>query len=182
MPLFKNLATGDTQFGAQRETTLKADEPQSLEFPMPDGERQQVLLHVDFTEPARELLITAEGTATDADDEDDHIHIVRQTANQTDLRLTELPGPRVLLFVDSFYPGWSATVDGKEVPILPANDVFKAIVVPAGTSEVHFAFSSTRVTLGLALSGIAVVFAAAVFLSAACLHRRRAPIDPAFPS
>ncbi len=166
VPIFKNHATEETQFGIQREIKLKTDEPQTLEFPMPDSKEAQVLLRVDFTEPAHELLITAAGVATDGDDEDSHIHIVRQTANQTDLHLADLPEARVLLFVDSYYPGWKAAVNGKEVPILPANNAFKAIVVPAGTSEVRFSFSSTRVTMGLVPAGIAVSLSILAVLAA----------------
>ncbi|MCX5757920.1 MAG: hypothetical protein NTU83_05345, partial [Candidatus Hydrogenedentes bacterium] len=45
--------------------------------------------------------------------------------------------------------------DGTETPIYTANDVFKAVVVPAGTHEVRFVFSSRRVTLGAMISLIA---------------------------
>jgi uncharacterized membrane protein YfhO len=82
-----------------------------------------------------------------------------------------------LLFVDSFYPGWKAAVDGKEVPILRANDAFKAIVVPAGSSEVRFTFSSARITVGLVLAGMAVIL---VILATAAqiLERRRGAVPP----
>ena len=177
VPVFKSVATGDMEFGYQRKTVLKANEPQTLEFPMPDSEKGQVFLRVDFTDPATEVLVTAANVITDGDDEKDQIQIVRQTANQTDVRLAGLPGPRVLLFVDSYYPGWRATVNGKEVPIFPANNAFKAIVVPAGSSDVRFAFSSTRVTAGFALAGVAVVLVALIVL-AAFLQGRRANVHP----
>jgi hypothetical protein len=178
VPVFKKVATGDMQFGAQHETTLKADEPQTIEFPMPDSDRMQVFLRVDFTESASDVLVTGANVATDADDEDSHIHILRQTANQVELRLTDLPAPRVLLFVDSYYPGWKATVDGREVPILPGNNAFKAVVVPAGSSEVRFAFSSTRVTLGLVLAGIAMLLVVLAVLAGFLDRRRTAGVQP----
>jgi hypothetical protein len=156
-PVFKIPATEDPQFGVWRAADLKAGKPQTMEFPMPDAEKLQILLHVTFADPVGEVTVTAAAMATDADDEGDHIQIIRQTANQATLRLTDLPGPRVLLFVDSFYNGWEATVDGKATPILLANDAFKAIVIPAGSCEVRFAFSSNRVTLGLLLSTVAVL-------------------------
>ena len=34
-------------------------------------------------------------------------------------------------------------VDGREVPILAANNAFKAIIVPAGSSEVRFVFNNS---------------------------------------
>jgi hypothetical protein len=174
VPVFKNAATGVMQFGCQRDLTLKADEPRTVEFPMPDSTQVEIFLRVDFFESPKDLLVTAASVATDAGDENNHIEILRQTANQTDLRLTDLPGPRVLLFVDSFYPGWKATVNGKEVPLLAANNAFKAVIVPAGSSELRFTFSSTRVTAGIALAGIASAIVALAVL-AACLDRWRRP-------
>ena len=171
-PSFRDEYSGAQRYGFRRDTTLKVGEPQTLEFPLPDFDLMHVLLRVEFLGTNTEVLITAADTATDGDDKQDQIHIVRQTANQTDLRLTDLPGPRVLLFVDSFYPGWKATVDAKEVPILAANDAFKAIVVPAGSSEVRFAFSSTRVTVGLVLAGTAMALIG-LAVSAQFLRRRR---------
>jgi hypothetical protein len=177
VPVFKNVATGDMQLGLQRDATLKTGEPQTLEFPMPDSDRVQVYLRVDFFESAQEVLVTTASVATDAGDEKDHVRIVRQTANQTDLRLSDLSGPRVLLFVDSFYPGWKAAVDGKEVPILRANDAFKAIVVPAGSSEVRFTFSSARITVGLVLAGMAVILVV-LATAAQILEGRRGAVPP----
>ena len=178
VPVFKDEAGDDFEFGMQCKADLKAGQPQTIEFPMPDNEKTQVLLRVDFAESTPELLITAASVATDGGDENGCIKIVRQTANQVDLQLADLPGPRVLLFVDSYYPGWTATVNGKETALLPANNAFKAIVVPAGSSEVRFAFSSARVTIGIALSAIAVMLVASAVIIAAISDRRRERVNP----
>ncbi len=175
-PVFKNVDTGDMQFGIQRDITLAANTPQTLEYPMPDTNRVQVFLRADFLDSGNEVLITGASVATDGDDENDHIRIVRQTANTTELRLTDLPAPRVLLFTDSFYPGWKATVDGKEVPILAANNAFKAIVVPAGTSEVRFAFNSIRTMAGLALAGVALLLVVLAAAFPVWRNRRRGAV------
>jgi hypothetical protein len=173
VPVFKDEATEDFEFGYQQEADLKTGKPQTFEFPMPDNEKSQILLRVDFAGDTPELLITSASVATDAGDEGGCISIVRQTANQVDLHLAELPGPRVLLFVDSYFPGWTATVNGKEVPILPADNAFKAVVVPAGSSEVHFAFSSKRVTIGMVLACVAIILVVMAILNAAWVNRRR---------
>ena len=93
-------------------------------------------------------------------------------ANSVEVRLHDLPGPRVLTFIDSHYPGWKAYVDGSEAPILLANDAFKAVVVPAGTHEVRFVFRPMRVYTGLVISVLAVI-GTAIFLFIA-FHKREA--------
>jgi membrane protein YfhO len=55
----------------------------------------------------------------------------------------------ILVFSDNFFPGWVATVDAHPVPILRANCVFRAIVVPAGKHTIRFEFSPPELSWGL---------------------------------
>jgi len=41
-----------------------------------------------------------------------------------------------LLLADSFMPGWSATVDGQDAPILRGDLCFRAVPVPEGVTSV----------------------------------------------
>lgn len=49
-----------------------------------------------------------------------------------------------LVLTDKDFPGWIATVDGREVPFHRANGMFRALCVPAGTHETRFSFSPLR--------------------------------------
>jgi len=88
----------------------------------------------------------------DRDDEDDRIQILWRRANSVGVELRELPGHRILTFLDADYPGWEARLDGRLVPIHRADDAFKAVAVPPGTHRVRFDFRSSRVRIGAAIS------------------------------
>lgn len=79
----------------------------------------------------------------------------------------EARAPRggLLLLADTFYPGWEATVDGKQTPILRANVVHRAVPLSPGTHRVEFVLRSQSLTRGLVLTatGLAVLLGAAFF-------------------
>ncbi len=61
-----------------------------------------------------------------------------------------------VVLADTFYPGWSATVDGAAAPIYRANISVRAVPVPPGKHIVRFAFASQNVRLGMVLSLVSV--------------------------
>ena len=63
--------------------------------------------------------------------------------------------PGILVLKDAYYPGWHATVNGEPVDVVPTNVLFRGVPVPAGESEVVFAYVPTtwRTGLWLSLSG-----------------------------
>jgi hypothetical protein len=63
----------------------------------------------------------------------------------------------VLVLNDTFYPGWSARIDGERAPILHANYLFRAVKVPAGKHRIDFAYEPASFYIGAALFGVAVL-------------------------
>ncbi|OGM30071.1 hypothetical protein A2630_02450 [Candidatus Woesebacteria bacterium RIFCSPHIGHO2_01_FULL_44_10] len=60
-----------------------------------------------------------------------------------------------MLFVsDTYYPGWKAFIDGREVPIYRADYAFRAIPVPEGDYDVDFKYQPKSFTTGLKVSSI----------------------------
>jgi len=61
---------------------------------------------------------------------------------------------RLLVYADAYAPEWSATIDGKDVPIFKANGGFKAVFIPVGadTVQLHYGSIKTRaIAWGLAI-------------------------------
>ncbi|MFM7584874.1 MAG: YfhO family protein, partial [Caldilinea sp.] len=67
---------------------------------------------------------------------------------------TQSAAPALLVLSDSFYPGWSATVDGFPAQIKATNVQFRGVVVPAGEHTVTFTFLPTGWQLGVVLAAL----------------------------
>jgi uncharacterized membrane protein YfhO len=63
---------------------------------------------------------------------------------------------------DTYYPGWQAYVDGKRVPILRANWMFRALELPAGAHTVEMRYEPTGQTAGWVLAALSLLVAGAV--------------------
>lgn len=61
-------------------------------------------------------------------------------------------GPGRLVFSESYFPGWNATVDGQPTVILPFEDVFLSVPLNAGMHQVDFAYRPASFLLGLWIS------------------------------
>ena len=62
-----------------------------------------------------------------------------------------------LLFTETWYPGWRATLDEKKVLLYRADFLYQAIAVPAGEHRVEFVYRPLSFYIGLALSGISLM-------------------------
>ncbi|MCB9595051.1 MAG: hypothetical protein H6719_20205 [Sandaracinaceae bacterium] len=74
----------------------------------------------------------------------------------------EAPSAGLVVVNEAFYPGWTATVDGRPVPIFRANALVRAVPVEAGPHEVAMVFAPPDgaplrwlLLATLALSGLA---------------------------
>lgn len=61
----------------------------------------------------------------------------------------ETQSSNVAVFSEIYYPdGWTATIDGNEVPILRVNFVLRALEIPAGKHTIEFRFAPKSYTVG----------------------------------
>ncbi len=60
----------------------------------------------------------------------------------------------VLILADSWYPGWTAAVDGKLADVFPVDLMFRGVEIPAGSKEVVFTYDPLSFRYGLYATGI----------------------------
>ena len=84
--------------------------------------------------------------------------------------------PSLLVLGDSFFPGWTATVDGRDAPIHRVDDLFRGVQLPAGAHTVEFRYRPATFKIGAVVSLLtllALVATAVVGLRAGRARRSR---------
>jgi len=96
----------------------------------------------------------------------DRVQIMAYTARQVDIEV-ETSSPGVLVLGDTYFPGWKAEINGREVPVFRANYLLRGIAVDSGRHRVRFFYHPLSFHIGFGLT----VTAGAVILW--CLKRKR---------
>jgi hypothetical protein len=87
----------------------------------------------------------------------------------------ETPQPAVLILLDAYEQGWTATLDGgAELPLLRANALVRAVVVPAGTHVVTFSYQTPLLKAGAWASLAGVLLCLGLIVHA---QRQRRPME-----
>ena len=68
----------------------------------------------------------------------------------------EAPRPGFLLLADTYYPGWTATVDGAPQTITRANLSVRAVFVGSGRHEVRFTYDAPGVATGIRITILSI--------------------------
>jgi hypothetical protein len=76
----------------------------------------------------------------------------------------ESPTEGYLVLLDSYYPGWRASLDGVPVPVLRANYAFRAVKVQAGKHLVEFRYRPASFYLGFLLTGLTLAAGALAWI------------------
>jgi uncharacterized membrane protein YfhO len=84
--------------------------------------------------------------------------------------------PTFVVVSETWYPGWSATVDGQPAPVLRGNGAMLTVPVPAGAREVSLAFHLASYDRGkqvsLASWGLVLLLGATSGIGGAGFRRR----------
>jgi uncharacterized membrane protein YfhO len=79
-----------------------------------------------------------------------------------------------LVLSDTYYPGWTASIDGQPTTVLRGDVLFRVVPVPSGEHDVQLRFEPGSVKLGLVISAVCLIgVVAALALAGGSAWRRR---------
>jgi len=131
-----------------------------LDLPEPGGRgsRPQAALMDPKFDPRREVLIVAGrservpiSAEVPGDAIESAVHFEAYEPHEVVLRVNA-PKEGWLFLSDTWYPGWSASVDGRETRVFRANVAGRAVQVPAGEHRVAFRYRPFSFVLGCLLA------------------------------
>jgi hypothetical protein len=118
--------------------------------PARDLERSAVVLAAEAAGLPIAVQVTADApTAHLVTDAPEHVAIAVETST-----------PRLLVLADTYYPGWTATLDGTPATIVRTDFAFRGVLVPADTHRVDFRYRPQSLRLGAIISGSAALIVA----------------------
>jgi uncharacterized membrane protein YfhO len=77
-----------------------------------------------------------------------------------------------LRIIESWDPGWSATVDGKPAPIVPALDALVAVPIAPGRHEVRLIYRTPGAAIGQAISILSLALLCGLMWKASVRRRQ----------
>jgi hypothetical protein len=83
------------------------------------------------------------------------------------------PTGAALMVSENYYPGWSATVDGKPAAIGRADFTLIGVELPAGGREIDLTYGSATYERGRAITVVALLLAVVALVAGIVLERRR---------
>ncbi len=92
------------------------------------------------------------------------VDVLQEAANSSRLVTTSATGGW-LLMRRTYFPGWTATIDGRSTPIWRADGAFRALHVPAGSHLVVMEYKPGAVTAGALISAVALLVLGTLFVS-----------------
>ena len=135
----------------------------------PDHERAYELIHQPGFDP-RAYAVVESAAGSDARGPAGEARLLSYRASALAIEVAPT-APGFVVLSEVWYPGWSATVDGRPAPVLRADYLFRAVPVGPGDRRVELRFEPTGWRLGLAVSLAAWAVIAALGLVPARLGR-----------
>jgi len=111
-----------------------------------------------------QLTVGGEGTGA----EKERAQVISYRPNQVEIE-SETTQDRLLVLLDSYYPGWKAWIDGTSTPVVAANFVYRAVDLPRGKHHVTFRYECRPFARGLRITACTILAWTAVWF----VHRFR---------
>ena len=123
-------------------------------------EQMEAVKHTTF-DPLRTVVVGstpkefAETSAVSSDVFKGSVDIIDSDVNGYLFRV-QASGPAILVVSQNYFPGWTATIDGRSVSVFPADHALTGIAVPPGDYDVRFEFQSATFKAGALASLLSV--------------------------
>ena len=92
------------------------------------------------------------------------LQVVEENSGLTSVKV-QSASPGYIVFADTWFPGWQASVDGEAAELLRANFLFRAVQVPEGEHEVSIYFHAQIFRYGVMISLAALVVLVSTFFA-----------------
>ena len=113
------------------------------------------------------------------DPSEDRASVTNYEANDIELK-TSTSARGLLVLSEVYYPAWKAYVDDQPVQTYQADQLLRAVPIPAGEHTVELRYESPYLTIGIAISLAAIVVL--ILLIAAGVQRRRGAFGSGKPT
>lgn len=134
-PIVAAEDVGDRMIAAEQTALAQLDEI---------NPRTHVILHGETVQGALDSIGAVGSAALEPFRE---VPIAERSANRITIDV-ELSKPGILVLNEPFFPGWRAHANGKELMILRANVLFRAVALPPGSHAVEFCFAPLAWRIG----------------------------------
>jgi hypothetical protein len=155
---FELVHSGDVKIYENGTVLPRAFVVSDVQFAASDAEAVQ-LMQAEAFDPAKTVVVIgAGGNAGMRDGENDLSispsltpSILSYSPEQIVIDVNA-PQPGYLVLTDAYYPGWTATVDGRPAEIERADIMFRAVKIPSGQHRVEMRYQLQSFSIGLAIS------------------------------
>lgn len=128
-------------------------------------------IHEPGFDPHATALVDSEFACTPASPEAGEAQILSDAQNRIEVQVRGGGGLLVLSELD--YPGWQAEVDGDPAQLVRADYLLRALCVPAGEHRVELVYDPPLLKVGLAVTGLALLWVAGIALWRRIERQRR---------
>jgi hypothetical protein len=129
-------------------------------------------------DPLREVMLSEPVDFKESPSFKGKVKGVTYSPNRVTVKTTQ-EGNGFLVLLDSYFPGWTVTVDGQEEKILRANYFYRAVQLGPGEHTLEFDYLPEGFKEGLIISSISLLI---LIVLPFCKPIKRRQIQPAMPS
>ncbi len=147
----------------------------SFGHPLPAGTTRVDRLdpeHVAIVETDDEVLFDSLSRFSNGNSTTRPVHIVSYAPDRIKLQV-DSGTPGVLVLTDTYFPGWSATVNGKLTPVLPTDVAFRGVVMDSNPAVVEFEYHPKTAVFGWVLAATTIpLFLALMWIQRSKIGKR----------